>query len=105
MAATKGFQALAEFQATRWVSNAFLDIDCHTSTCKILVRRTFGNYQPTMRMPTGVIVGEEDFAAPVAMSEQMQQAMPNAHCRYCRRFGTRRRLSVRGSSRTKFWRR
>jgi 3-oxoadipate enol-lactonase len=31
-----------------------------------------------MRMPTGVIVGEEDFAAPVAMSEQMQHAMPNA---------------------------
>jgi pimeloyl-ACP methyl ester carboxylesterase len=31
-----------------------------------------------MRMPASVIVGEEDYAATVAMSEQMQKAMPNA---------------------------
>jgi len=31
-----------------------------------------------MRMPTGVIVGGEGFATPVAISEQIKQAMPNA---------------------------
>jgi pimeloyl-ACP methyl ester carboxylesterase len=35
-------------------------------------------YQAAMRMPAAVIVGEEDYAAPVAMSQQMQQAMPDA---------------------------
>jgi len=36
------------------------------------------HYQPAMRMPTSVIVGEEDYATPVAMSEQIQRAMSNA---------------------------
>jgi pimeloyl-ACP methyl ester carboxylesterase len=35
-------------------------------------------HQGAMRMPAAVIVGEEDYAAPVAMSRQMQQAMPDA---------------------------
>jgi 3-oxoadipate enol-lactonase len=94
-AATKGFQALSGFQATRWVSDAFRDahpelmrakldvflandIDCYGATCEMLGNADLRHYQPTMRMPTRVIVGEEDYAAPVAMSEQIQQAMPNA---------------------------
>jgi 3-oxoadipate enol-lactonase len=94
-AATKGFQALSEFQATRWVSDAFReahpqvmrtklevflgnDIDCYRATCEMLGDADLRHYQPTMQMPTSVIVGEEDFAAPVAMSEQIQRALPNA---------------------------
>jgi 3-oxoadipate enol-lactonase len=94
-AATKGFQALSEFQATRWVSDAFReahpklmrekldvflanDIDCYMATCEMLGDADLRHYQPTMRMPTSVIVGEEDYAAPVAMSEQIQSALPNA---------------------------
>jgi 3-oxoadipate enol-lactonase len=94
-AATKGFQALSAFQATRWVSDAFReahpdvirakldvfmanDIDCYTATCEMLGDADLRHYQPAMRMPASVIVGEEDYAAPVAMSEQMQKAMPNA---------------------------
>jgi 3-oxoadipate enol-lactonase len=94
-AATKGFQALSEFQATRWVSDAFRqqhpeemraklevflanDIDCYMATCEMLGNADLRHYQPTMRMPSSVIVGEQDYAAPVAMSEQMHAAMPNA---------------------------
>jgi 3-oxoadipate enol-lactonase len=94
-AASKGFQALSGFQATRWVSDAFReanpeairakmeiflanDIDCYSATCEMLGDADLRHYQPGMRMPASVIVGEEDYAAPVAMSEQMQQAMPNA---------------------------
>ncbi len=94
-AATKGFQALSGFQATRWVSDAFReahpevmrakmdvflanDIDCYVATCEMLGDADLRHSQPAMRMPTAVIVGEEDFAAPVAMSEQMLRAMPNA---------------------------
>jgi len=94
-AADKGFQALAAFQATRWVSDAFRDahpdviranldvflandIDCYTATCEMLGDADLRHYQPAMRMPAGVIVGEEDYATPVAMSEQIRKAMPNA---------------------------
>jgi 3-oxoadipate enol-lactonase len=94
-AASKGFQALSAFQATRWVSDAFReahpdvirakldvfmanDIDCYTATCEMLGDADLRHYQPAMRMPASVIVGEEDYAATVAMSEQMQKAMPKA---------------------------
>jgi 3-oxoadipate enol-lactonase len=94
-AASKGFQALSAFQATRWVSDAFReahpevirqhmdvflanDSDCYTSTCEMLGDADLRHYQATMRMPTRVIVGEEDYATPVAMSKQIQQAMPDA---------------------------
>jgi 3-oxoadipate enol-lactonase len=94
-AAAKGFQALSGFQATRWVSDAFRqkhpevirakmdiflanDIDCYIATCEMLGDADLRHYQPKMRMPTSVIVGEEDYAAPVAMSEQIERALPNA---------------------------
>lgn len=94
-AATKGFQALSAFQATRWVSDAFReahpqliranlavflanDIDCYTATCEMLGDADLRHYQSSLRMPTSVIVGEEDYATPVAMSEQIQKAMPDA---------------------------
>jgi 3-oxoadipate enol-lactonase len=94
-AATKGLQALSAFQATRWVSDAFREahpeliranldvflangIDCYTATCEMLGDADLRHYQSAMRMPTSVIVGEEDYATPVAMSEQIQKAMPDA---------------------------
>lgn len=94
-AASKGFAALSGFQATRWVSDAFRDahpelirakldvflandIDCYRATCEMLGDADLRHYQPAMQMPTAVIVGEEDYAAPVAMSEQMREAMPDA---------------------------
>jgi 3-oxoadipate enol-lactonase len=94
-AATKGFAALSAFQATRWVSDAFReahpevirglmnvflanDADCYTATCEMLGDADLRHYQPAMRMPVSVIVGEEDYATPVAMSEQIHQAVANA---------------------------
>jgi len=94
-AATKGFQALSAFQATRWVSDAFRethpqlvranldvflanDIDCYTATCEMLGDADLRHYQSSLRMPTSVVVGEEDYATPVAMSEQIQKALPDA---------------------------
>ena len=94
-AASKGLQALSEFQATRWVSDAFReahaeligtkmavflanDIDCYVATCEMLGDADLRHYQPAMRMPASVIVGAEDYACPIAMSEQMLEAMPDA---------------------------
>jgi len=86
-AATKGFGALAAFQATRWVSDSFReshadlvqgkiaifmanDIDCYRATCEMLGDADLRPLQSRMTMPTSVIVGEEDYAAPVAMARQ-----------------------------------
>jgi 3-oxoadipate enol-lactonase len=94
-AAGKGFQGLSAFQATRWVSDAFRnehpevlrahldvflanDIDCYKAACEMLGDADLRHYQATMRMPASVIVGEEDYATPVAMSEQIQRAMTDA---------------------------
>ena len=94
-AATKGLQALSAFQATRWVSDAFReahpqliranldvflanDIDCYAATCEMLGDADLRHYQSSLRMPTSVVVGEEDYATPVAMSEQIQKALPDA---------------------------
>jgi 3-oxoadipate enol-lactonase len=95
IAATKGFAALSAFQATRWVSDAFReahpevirahmdvflanDVDCYAATCEMLGDADLRHYQAAMRMPVSVIVGEEDYATPVAMSEQIKQAVPHA---------------------------
>jgi len=94
-AVTKGLAALSAFQATRWVSDSFReahpevvaanmevflanDVDCYRSTCEMLGDADLRHYQASMRMPVSVIVGEEDYAAPVAMSEQIQKAVPGA---------------------------
>ena len=94
-AATKGFAAMSAFQATRWVSDAFReahpevvranldvfranDVDCYAATCEMLGEADLRHYQPATRMPVSVIVGEQDYATPVAMSEQIHQAVANS---------------------------
>jgi 3-oxoadipate enol-lactonase len=94
-AATKGLAALSAFQATRWVSdgfrkahrevmqkhmNVFLanDIDCYRATCEMLGDADLRHYQAAMQLPVNVVVGEEDYATPVAMSEQIHRALPNS---------------------------
>jgi 3-oxoadipate enol-lactonase len=93
IAATKGFEAMSAFQATRWVSDAFRqthpeviranmdvflanDVDCYRATCEMLGDADLRHYHAAMRMPVSVIVGEEDYATPVAMSEQIHRSVP-----------------------------
>ena len=95
VAATKGFEAMSAFQATRWVSDAFRqthpdviranmdvflgnDVDCYRATCEMLGDADLRHYHASMRMPVSVIVGEEDYATPVAMSEQIHEAVPHS---------------------------
>jgi len=94
-AATKGLSALIAFQATRWVSDAFReahpdvlqkyidvflanDVDCYGATCEMLGDADLRHYQAGLRIPVSVIVGEEDYATPVAMSEQIHRALPHS---------------------------
>jgi 3-oxoadipate enol-lactonase len=94
-AVTEGLSALSTFQATRWVSETFLeahpdivrknmdvflanDVDCYRATCEMLGDADLRPSQAAMRMPTSVVVGEQDYATPVAMSEQIHKALPHS---------------------------
>jgi 3-oxoadipate enol-lactonase len=54
------------------------DVDCYKATCEMLGDADLRHYQSAMRMPTSIVVGEEDYATPVAMSEQIQGAIRDA---------------------------
>jgi len=94
-AVTNGLAALSAFQATRWVSEAFLethpdivrknmdvflanDVDCYRATCEMLGDADLRHYQASLRVPLSVVVGEQDYATPVAMSEQIHEAVPHS---------------------------
>jgi 3-oxoadipate enol-lactonase len=54
------------------------DVDCYRATCEMLGDADLRHYQASLRVPLSVVVGEEDYATPVAMSEQVQKAVPHA---------------------------
>jgi 3-oxoadipate enol-lactonase len=92
VARTKGLAGMFEFQTTRWfgdkfrgshpelvqaMSKVFLanDVDCYAATCLMLGDADLRVYLPSLRMPVAVIVGEEDYATPVAMARQLHEAI------------------------------
>src|SRR5690242_3561001 len=94
-ARTKGMNGLIDFQVTRWFSEQFAasspdavnraigiflsnDLDCYAASCVLLGDADLRHYLGSFEMPVAVIVGEEDYAAPVAMSEAMHQAIPGS---------------------------
>lgn len=86
----KGMQGLAEFQATRWFSDAFRerspellqrttavflanDFDCYAASCALLGAVDVRAVLPTIRVPTTIIVGEDDYATPVSMAQYLHE--------------------------------
>lgn len=93
-----GMAALIGFQKTRWVSDAFREahpdivqgaIDIFTAndaaayleTCRMLGRADVREALAFFTVPTAIMVGEEDFATPIAMSEALAAAIPGARMR------------------------
>ncbi len=91
-AETKGLEAMLEFQTTRWFTDAFraarkdvLDAAvavflanparCYAQTCRMLGAFNLTAELPHMKMPVRVVVGEEDYATPVAMSETLHRSI------------------------------
>jgi 3-oxoadipate enol-lactonase len=91
-AATAGMSALVEFQTTRWFGDAFRakhpaivkecvdvflrnDVPAYVETCRMLGAADLRAALPGMTMPTAIIVGEEDYATPVAMAQAMHRAI------------------------------
>lgn len=94
-AAQDGFAAMMPFQLSRWFSESFLashpdtanalgrvflanDVACYQSTCAMMGSFDFREAIRSFRMPVSVIVGEEDYATPVAMSQALHDAIPGS---------------------------
>lgn len=88
----KGLASLTDFQAMRWFSDAFRathpeivenvnriflanDIDCYHATCLMLGDADLRSLQRATRVPTAVVVGEEDYATPLAMSQRLHESI------------------------------
>jgi 3-oxoadipate enol-lactonase len=84
----KGMGALVEFQTGRWFGDAFRasakttvdrlvqvflanNVDCYVKTCEMLGDADLRAGLASVRVPTAVAVGEEDYATPVAMAEAL----------------------------------
>jgi 3-oxoadipate enol-lactonase len=95
-AENEGLQALVEFQSDRWLSAQFKeehpdvledtlrvflanDIPAYAATCRMLgvadERARLSNYHG----PAEVIVGEHDYATPIAMHEDIVGRLPGSH--------------------------
>jgi len=94
-ACLKGLASLVDFQVTRWFSDRFRidhpdpvkemtdiflanDVECYAATCVMLGDADLRPYLAKLRMPVAVIVGDEDYATPVAMSRQLHEAIPGS---------------------------
>jgi 3-oxoadipate enol-lactonase len=94
-AQAKGMASLIDFQLTRWFGDAFRaahpetlkaltrvflanDLKCYQATCEMLGDADLRPLLAAITAPTAVVVGEEDYAAPVAMAEAMQRGIPGS---------------------------
>ncbi len=94
-AKAKGMQGLVDFQLSRWFSDSFRtaksarvdhainvflanDFECYAATCALLGDADLRAYAPKFKMPVAVIVGEEDYATPVAMAKALHEAVPQS---------------------------
>ncbi len=94
-AQAKGMAGLIDFQVQRWFSDTwrqanakrvaqateiFLenDFECYAATCALLGDADLRQYLPSFKMPVSIIVGEEDYATPVAMARALHDAIPQS---------------------------
>ena len=92
LARSEGLAGMVDFQVTRWFGDSFRashtevvkvltdvylanDIDCYVSTCVMLGEADLRQHLPALRVPVAVIVGEEDYATPLAMAEYLHHSI------------------------------
>ena len=94
-ARANGMRGMIDFQLTRWFSDSFRathpevlrrtfdvfvanDLDCYAAACELLGAADTRAALATLNMPVAVVVGEEDYATPVAMARQLHDAIPQS---------------------------
>ena len=87
-----GLSSLVDFQTTRWFGDAFRadhpevvkqcvdvflrnDVKAYAETCRMLGSCDLRGALSRLTMPTAVVVGEEDYATPVAMAEALRRGI------------------------------
>jgi 3-oxoadipate enol-lactonase len=91
-AQSAGMRALVEFQTTRWFGDRFRTehpdivagsvdvflrngVSAYVETCRMLGAADLRAALPGMTMPASIVVGDEDYATPVAMAEALHRAL------------------------------
>ena len=91
-ARANGLGGMLDFQVSRWFGDRFRaehpdlveratrvflanDLDAYASTCILLGDADVRRFHAAMKIPVAVIVGEEDYATPVAMARQIHEAV------------------------------
>lgn len=94
-ARSEGFPALLDFQKPRWFSERFLNahpelvqktvdvfvknrIENYERSCDMLAKTDFRHRLKDIAVPTAVLVGEEDHATPLPMSEALAAGIAGA---------------------------
>ena len=94
-AKAKGMSALIDFQITRWFTDAYCaanaktiaalthiflanNVNCYERTCEMLGTGDLRPLLPSIKAPTAVVVGAEDYATPVSMAEALHAAIPQS---------------------------
>ena len=97
-ARTQGLASLIEFQLSRWFSDAFRaahpdvlerlrrvfvanDLDCYAASCAMLGALDLRAAARGVRAPTAVLVGEEDYATPLAMARELNDLIAGSTLR------------------------
>src|SRR5947209_7843390 len=97
-AAETGFAAMLPFQLTRWfsdrfrtshankieeVSRVFLanDLGCYQASCALLGNVDLRSSISSLQMPVSVIVGEDDFATPLSMAQEIHERIAGSTLR------------------------
>jgi len=92
---SKGLVGLLEFQLPRWFSDEFRkahpelvkaptevflrnDLDCYAASCIMLGEADLRGYLKKLSVPAAIIVGEQDYATPVADAQKLHDAIPNS---------------------------
>jgi 3-oxoadipate enol-lactonase len=91
-ALASGMSSLTDFQVTRWFGDKFRadnpdvvkdcvdtflrnDVAVYAQTCRMLGACDLRPGMPSIKAPTAIVVGEEDYATPPAMAEAMRAAI------------------------------
>jgi 3-oxoadipate enol-lactonase len=92
IARTKGLSGMVDFQVTRWFSDKFRakhpdtaikmsqvfranNVDCYAATCIMLGEADLRPFLASLGMPAAVIVGDEDYATPVSMAQNLHESI------------------------------
>jgi 3-oxoadipate enol-lactonase len=94
-ARAKGLAGLVDFQLTRWFSDSFRnlhpdvaasvtkvflanDLECYAASCILLGDADLRPYLSSIRVPVEIVVGDEDYATPLASAKALHDAIPNS---------------------------